>query len=182
MAFSMNESYGTSGGYQLLSEGWHTVYITKAKLGYTKKQDDMISMRYTVIGESSEAENTVLDWIVLVPKPWGYGKLQQLCKSIDPSISGAEESDTDGFNPHDRESLRHYLLGKPLAIKVKHVDNSYINKMGEEKTGKKASIENWRMLEDSEKDSLQSLYGEGEGYIVPPLPSDAEEDLASFPG
>lgn len=173
MGFSIGESYG-SVTWEPLPTGWHLAYVTQCIPGKSKKGQEMLTFRFNVMGGSKFDGRHVKAWPVLVPENYGYGFIQKILFGIDPDIANNEASKDakDRFDPHNPEKVSEYLMGQPLWMKIEHNEQTW-----EGKTRVQERAVDFKSLSDEDKGKLQDLYGEGEGYLVPPLPQDAWNGL-----
>lgn len=118
MGFSSKRSYND---YEPISEGKHIAQMTKCVLGQSRKGKDMLTMRWTIVDVRDGQEGrTWRDYIVLEEKPWGYGKLAELCRAAD--VLGCDD-DPDGLDPHNQVSVHKHLVGVIASIETKNEES-----------------------------------------------------------
>ena len=151
--FSTKKDYN---GFTAIKEGTHIAYITKAVLGQSRKGDDMLTLRWHIT-EGQDRKRQIRDWIVLVEKGYGYGRLAELCTAI--GVLGVGD-DPSGLNPHDQESVHDNLLGKQCTITTSNEANG--------------EYTNTRI-------DAYTPHPDGTGAPAPQLPEDALADFDGMP-
>lgn len=139
-------------GYGPIAEGGHLVAVSQADFGISKSGNDMITVRFRIIGpEDADKGRELRAWYVLTPKM--VGRYVAMARSIDPKM-----------RPHDptqQGDLHELIWGKPLVINVEHHDDEYNGRaIVRERVTSHAG------LSDAEVTSLASAYGSG---LVPEL-------------
>jgi hypothetical protein len=122
MTFRTDEEYPE---FDALEPGIHAVQITRCVLSESQKTGkEMCIMEYTVFGDDEEqAGFSFREYIVLVKKSYGYGKIIKICKAIwtadGNGILGAGEVE-GGLDPHDQTSLHTLLLGSTFLVETEN--------------------------------------------------------------
>jgi len=174
MSFDPQANEDVFGGeFTPISNGWHQFYITQAELTTSKKGNEMIALRYTVIGEDEHAKKHTRDWIVLTQTKFGFGKLAKLCRAIDPDMKGTGADPEDGFDPFSQKSINYHLLGQPFGGKVKQESRKWMQDDGTEETRIAERVQDFRLIDNNGLKKLEAQYG---GDPTPPLPDDAHGD------
>lgn len=174
--FSMNKDYTELPP----AEGRQLAFISQIEPTQSRKLDPMLVLRFTMMTGEDDGKS-VKEWIVLVDQDWGYGKLKRLVLAIDSKTRGiADDPDglddpDDRFDPHNPESVKTHLLGKPVAIIIKHETYTADSDDGPEErlTGR---VKKFMALRSEECDQLESVYGEG--FLTPELPEDAMDGFS----
>lgn len=170
--FSTQEDYG----YQPIPEGSHVCQITKCFVSKSRAGDDMLCLRHTIVGPNDPDKGaTFRQWIVLVPKPYGYGTLQEICTAL--SVLGSGE-DPDGMDPHKQDSARKHLLGRCLVMHTYNEDRTYEDDFGNEKKATDTRPSGCESLPADVKRTFETTYSD---TGVPPLPGDHREDFKGVP-
>lgn len=119
MGFSSKRSYSE---FEPIREGDHVAQLTKCVLTKSRKGDDMLAIRWTIVGENDpQRGRTWRDYIVLKPTSWGYGKLSEICSAV--GIQGCED-DPDGLDPHEQMSSHKHLIGIVVTVKTSNESSS----------------------------------------------------------
>ncbi len=115
--FDLKKTYDDD--FSPITEGWHMVQVNRAILGESKKGEPQIQLQYRMLSPHADRGKTCRDYINLVDAPWGYARLAQVCLAIDPNMSGSANS-SDGFDPHNQQSIFNHVLGGILNVYIKH--------------------------------------------------------------
>ena len=136
-----------------IAQGAHLVAVSQADYGLSKSGNEMVTVRFEVIGpDDPDRGRELRNWYVLTESM--VGRYVALARAIDPQM-----------RPHDpcvQDDLNELIWGKPLVVTVEHEDGEYngtpiIRERVKSHTG----------LSDAEVTALAGEYGDG---LVPELP------------
>jgi len=151
-------SDSTNTGTGPIAEGGHIVAISQADFGVSKSGNDMVTVRFRIIGpDDDDKDREIRAWYVLTSSQ--VGKYVAMARAIDPKM-----------RPHDptqQGDLNELVWGKPLVVTVQHEDDEY---NGEVMIRER--IKSHAGLSDAEVTALAGAYGSG---LVPEL-----DDAAPF--
>lgn len=143
----------SGGSFGPIAEGAHIVAVSAADFGLSKSGNDMVTIKFRVIGPDDKDNGRELRaWYVLNPSQ--VKRYVSLARAIDPKMRPHDAS--------DQNDLNELVWGKPLVISVEHEEDEYKGQpVVRERVTKHTS------LTDREVTALAEAYGSG---LVPELP------------
>ena len=145
-------SDSTSTGTGPIAEGGHIVAISQADFGVSKSGNDMVTVRFRVIGpDDGDKDRELRAWYVLTSSQ--VGRYVAMARAIDPKMRA--------HDPTQQADLNELVWGKPLVVTVQHEDDEY---NGEVRVRER--IKSHAGLSDAEVTALAGAYGSG---LVPEL-------------
>lgn len=157
MGYTHGQRHNTT--FDVVALGWHMAYCTQCVVTKSKRGDDMWRMRWQILLGGDKGRRIAYQHVMLVDEDWGYGRVTDILDAFDPK---ADRSDA---NPHSQQWSDSNVVAQACWVKVKH----RLDQKGE----KQAEVVEWKALTAADCDKLEAEYGDGQGFIVPPLPDDA---------
>jgi len=140
-------SDSTSTGSGPIAEGGHIVAISQADFGVSKSGNDMVTVRFRVIGpDDGDKDRELRAWYVLTSSQ--VGRYVAMARAIDPKMRA--------HDPTQQGDLNELVWGKPLVVTVQHEDDEY---NGEVRIRER--IKSHAGLSDAEVTALAGAYGSG---------------------